>query len=122
MPTSINSQPLAQQYMQRQRDRQDDQVNGGLNNSMSVQERAELIRKERAELIRKEREEQKEAAASGEQREDKRDYQALIDRVAEQEAQKTRADAYNQQQQALMDQVQKTITPNGQQNSYSLKV
>jgi hypothetical protein len=114
MPTSINSQPLSQQYMQRQRDRQDDQVNGGLNNAMSVQERAEVIRKER--------EEQKETAASSEQREDKRDYQALIDRVAEQEAQKTKADAYNQQQQALMDQVQKTVTPNAQQTSYSLKV
>ncbi|ODQ01463.1 MULTISPECIES: hypothetical protein [Salinivibrio] len=114
MPTSINSQPLAQQYMQRQRDRQDDQVNGGLNNSMSVQERAELIRKER--------EEQKEAAASGEQREEKRDYQSLIDRVAEQEAQKSKMDAYNQRQQALMEQVEKTITPNAQQTSYSLKV
>lgn len=114
MPTSINSQPMAQQYMQRQRDRQDDQVNGGLNNSMSVQERAEVIRKER--------EEQKETAASSEQREDKRDYQALIDRVAEQEVQKTKADAYSQQQQALMDQVQKTVTPNAQQTSYSLKV
>ncbi len=84
MPTSINSQPLAQQYMQRQRDRQDDQVSGGLNNSMSVQERAEVIRKER--------EEQKEATASNEQREDKRDYQALIDRVAEQEAQKNKSE------------------------------
>lgn len=116
MPTSISSQYGSSQYLQsRQRDRQDNNVYGDrLGTDQSVQERAEEIRKER--------EEKKELAESSHDQQDKNDYKSLIDRVADQEAKKAKLSAYTQRQQALLEQVEKTVSPQDQENSYRFKV
>lgn len=49
------------------------------------------------------------------------DYRQLIDRVAEQEAKKSKLSAFTHGQQELLKQVEKTISPAGV-NSYDFKV
>ncbi|MDD1795318.1 hypothetical protein LRP50_19485 [Enterovibrio sp. ZSDZ42] len=115
MPNLINDSYMNSTYLNSRHKERDDQSAGSINN-------ANLTATERAELLRKEREEQKQAEAAQEEAPQKRDFRGLIDRVAEQEAQKAKFSAYTTRQQELLKQVENTITPQSNERSYDFKV
>ncbi|MGF1708349.1 hypothetical protein [Enterovibrio baiacu] len=115
MPNLINDSYMNSTYMNSRSKERDDLAVGSVNNT-------NLTATERAELLKKEREEKKEAEAAQEEAPQKRDFRGLIDRVAEQEAQKAKFSAYTTQQQELLKQVENTITPQSNARSYDFKI
>ncbi|OEE58573.1 hypothetical protein A1OO_17070 [Enterovibrio norvegicus FF-33] len=119
MPNLINTSYSTNSLMtSRQKERED--ANAARNDGVTSAKEQSIS--ERAEVLRKEREEKKQAEAAQEDAPQRGDYRGLIDRVAEQEAKMAKYSAYTQGQQQLLQQVEKTITPQNGERSYDFKV